>query len=55
MDTLEQLTGYYYAGKHNLSNGELFFFLLLREASKQLSVDSLLIGMITLEQPIKQS
>lgn len=40
MDTIEQLNGtYFYKGLHNLSAGELFFWVFLDEAQRQLNVD----------------
>lgn len=37
MDTIEQTNGYYFNGMHNLSNGELAFWILVDEAEKQLN------------------
>ncbi|EJF31675.1 MULTISPECIES: STM2901 family protein [Enterobacteriaceae] len=36
MDTIEQIKGYYFKGIHNLSCGELAFWITVDEAEKQL-------------------
>ncbi|XDO24944.1 hypothetical protein QPJ97_16210 [Klebsiella quasipneumoniae] len=35
MDTTEQINGYYFDGKSNLSESELLFWLLMDESYKQ--------------------
>ncbi|WP_099062409.1 STM2901 family protein [Serratia sp. BW106] len=42
MDTVEELGGtYFYNGMHNLSAGELFFWIFVEEAQKQLGTQDL--------------
>ena len=55
MDTVEELNGtYFFNGLSNLSPGELYFWILLDEAGKQLGVDDLVtLALIILGQPIK--
>lgn len=53
MDTTEQVSGYYFNGLSNISAGELYFWVFLDEASKQLSVSDLAgLAMFILGQPI---
>lgn len=53
MDTVEELGGtYFYNGMYNLTAGELFFWVFLNEAHKQLGVDDLVtLALIILGQP----
>lgn len=53
MDTVEELRGtYFYKGMFNLTAGELFFFVFLDEAQKQLGVEDLAtLALIILGQP----
>jgi len=53
MDTTEQLKGtYFYKGFHNLSAGELFFWIFLEEAQKQLGVkDIATLALVIIGQP----
>jgi len=53
MDTVEELKGtYFYKGMFNLSAGELFFFVFLDEAKKQLGVEDVAtLALIILGQP----
>lgn len=53
MDTTEELNGtYFYGGLSNLSAGELYFFIFLEEAKKQLGVDDIVtLALIILGQP----
>ena len=55
MDTIEEMDGtYFYSGMFNLTAGELFFFVFLDEAQKQLGVEDILsLALIILGQPIK--
>lgn len=55
MDTTEQLNGtYFYKGLHNLSAGELFFWVFLDEAQRQLNVDDVIaLALFILGQPTK--
>ncbi|WP_313689979.1 STM2901 family protein [Pantoea sp.] len=57
MDTTEQLDGtYFYKGLTNLSAGELFFFVFLEEAQKQLGAgDVLALALIILGQPTQST
>lgn len=57
MDTTEQLNGtYFYKGMHNLTAGELFFWVFLEEAQKQLGVnDVIALALFILGQPIKST
>nr|WP_289368233.1 hypothetical protein [Pantoea stewartii] len=42
MDTTEELNGtYFYAGRPNLTAGELFFMIICEEVAAQLGVDDL--------------
>jgi len=52
MDTTEKLNGtYYYNGLSNLSAGELFFWVMVKETMIQLGVDDIAaVGMILLGQ-----
>lgn len=53
MDTTEQITGYYLNGLSNLGPGELYFWVSLDEAGKQLGVQDLAgLAMFILGQPI---
>lgn len=53
MDTVEELGGtYFYKGMFNLTAGELFFFVFLDEAQKQLGVEDIAtLALIILGQP----
>ncbi|TCV98683.1 STM2901 family protein [Biostraticola tofi] len=53
MDTVEELGGtYFYKGMHNLTAGELFFFVFLDNAQKQLGVEDIAtLALIILGQP----
>jgi len=53
MDTVEELAGtYFYKGMFNLTAGELFFFVFLDEAQKQLGVEDIAtLALIILGQP----
>lgn len=55
MDTTEQLNGtYFYKGMHNLSAGELFFWVFVEEAQKQLGADNVItLALIILGQPLR--
>lgn len=55
MDTTEQLNGtYFYKGMHNLSAGELFFWVFLDEAQQQFNVaDVAALALFILGQPSK--
>ncbi|KFK97547.1 MULTISPECIES: STM2901 family protein [unclassified Serratia (in: enterobacteria)] len=57
MDTVEQLGGkYFYKGMHNLSAGELFFWIFVEEAQKQLGVgDVIALALVILGQPLKST
>lgn len=57
MDTTEQLNGtYFYKGMHNLSAGELFFWVFLEEAQKQLGADDvIMLALFILGQPTKST
>jgi hypothetical protein len=57
MDTVEELGGtYFYKGQINLSANELFFWIFLDEAHKQLGVaDIATLALIILGQPIKST
>lgn len=53
MDTTEQTSGYYFDGFSNISAGELYFWVFLDEAGKQLGVTDLAgLAMFILGQPI---
>jgi len=53
MDTTEQTSGYYFDGLSNISAGELYFWVFLDEAGKQLGVTDLAgLAMFILGQPI---
>ncbi|MCX8962721.1 STM2901 family protein [Erwinia psidii] len=53
MDTTEQLNGtYFYKGMHNLKAGELFFWIFLEEAQKQLGVEDIAtLALVIIGQP----
>ncbi|MBT0723297.1 hypothetical protein HH682_02325 [Rosenbergiella sp. S61] len=53
MDTVEELNGtYFYNGLINLTPGELFFFIFLEQAQKQLGAsDIMALALIILGQP----
>ncbi|MBH1932305.1 hypothetical protein PJX95_14965 [Serratia rubidaea] len=55
MDTVEELHGtYFYKGMYNLNAGELFFWIFVEEAQKQLRVsDIVVLALIILGQPFK--
>ncbi|WP_343551685.1 STM2901 family protein [Pantoea sp.] len=55
MDTVEEISGtYFFNGMSNLSATELYFWVLLDEAGKQLGTDDLVtLALIILGQPIK--
>ncbi|WP_017347446.1 STM2901 family protein [Pantoea sp. A4] len=57
MDTTEELNNtYYFNGMHNLTAGELFFFIFLEEAQKKLGVDDIAaLALIILGQPSKST
>lgn len=57
MDTTEELNGtYFYKGLSNLTAGELFFFVFLEEAKKQLGVDDVVaLALIILGQPTQNT
>ncbi|QGY30068.1 STM2901 family protein [Pantoea cypripedii] len=57
MDTTEQLNGtYFYKGLTNLTAGELFFFVFLEEAQKQLGAgDVVALALIILGQPTQST
>lgn len=53
MDTTEQVNGYYFNGLANLGPGELYFWVFLDEASKQLEVQDLAgLAIFILGQPM---
>ncbi|WP_208951231.1 STM2901 family protein [Rahnella sp. ChDrAdgB13] len=53
MDTTEQVSGYYFNGLSNIGAGELYFWVFLDEAGKQLGVSDLAgLAMFILGQPI---
>lgn len=56
MDAVEELGNtYFYKGMFNLSAGELFFFIFLEEAQKQLGVnDVAVLALIILGQPTQK-
>ena len=57
MDTVEELNGtYFYKGLINLTPGELFFFVFLDEAQKQLGTgDIVALALIILGQPTQST
>ena len=57
MDTVEELGNtYFYKGMFNLTAGELFFFIFLEEAQKQLGVkDVAVLALIILGQPTQNT
>lgn len=57
IDTNEELNGtYFYKGLTNLSAGELFFFIFLEEAQKQLGTgDVVALALIILGQPTQST
>ncbi|KTS18719.1 membrane protein [Pantoea dispersa] len=57
MDTTEQLNGtYFYKGLTNLTPGELFFFVFLEEAQKQLGAEDVVaLALIILGQPTQST
>ena len=57
MDTTEELNGtYFFNGLSNLSASELYFWILLDEASKKLGVDDLMtLALVILGQPLKKT
>ena len=57
MDTIEELGGtYFYKEMFNLSAGELFFFIFLDEAQKQLGVGDIVnLALIILGQPTQMT
>jgi len=57
IDTTEELNGtYFYKGLTNLSAGELFFFIFLEEAQKQLGTgDVVALALIILGQPTQST
>ena len=53
MDTTEEVSGYYFDGLSNIGAGELYFWVFLDEAGKQLGVSDVTgLAMFILGQPI---